>query len=197
MGRIQGALGALAILVVWALPAAAVEVQSVKFAERVRFAENGSELIINGMGVRKRVFVSVYVGALYLPRKTPSAEAILAADTSPRRLAIHILRDEITAEQLLGSFREGLEANNPPADLAAVSAGVRQLDALFTAARIVKRGDLILFDYLPESGTKITIGNEVKGTIPGAEFNRALMKIWLGAKPVDPELKKALLGGAS
>jgi hypothetical protein len=197
MGRIQGGLAALALLGAWALPVAAVEVQSVRLAERVRFAENGSELIINGMGVRKRVFVSVYVGALYLPRKTPSAEAILAADTSSRRLAIHILRDEITAEQLLGSFREGLEANNSPADLAAVSAGVRQLDAIFNAARVVKRGDLILFDYFPESGTKVTIGNEVKGTIPGAEFNRALMKIWLGPKPVDPELKKALLGGAS
>jgi len=193
MGKRLAVMG----LVLWASLAGAADVQSVKLPDRVRFAENGSELIINGAGVRKRVFVSVYVGALYLPRKTPSAEAILSADASPRRLALHILRDEITAEQLLGSFREGFEANNPPADLAAVSTGLRQLDAIFSAARVVKRGDLILFDYLPESGPKVTLGNEVRGTIPGAEFNRALMKIWLGAKPVDPELKKALLGGAS
>jgi len=197
MGRIRGGLAALAMLGAGALPAAAVEVQAVKLPERVRFAENGSELIINGAGVRKRVFDSVYVGALYLPRKTPSADAILSADASARRLALHILRDEITAEQMLGSFREGLEANNPPADLAAVSAGVRQLNAIFGAIKVMKKGELILFDYLPESGTRVTIGSEVKGTIPGFEFNRALMKIWLGAKPIDPGLKKALLGGAS
>ena len=195
MGRRLGV--ALAVLVLWASAAAAVEVQSVKLPERVRFSENGSELIINGAGVRKRVFVSVYVGALYLPRKTPSAEAILSADANPRRLALHVLRDEITAEQLLGSFREGLEANNSPADLTGVSAGVRQLNAIFGAVKVMKKGDLIFFDYLPEAGTKVMIGNEVKGTIPGTEFNRALMKIWLGAKPVDPELKKALLGGPS
>ena len=106
MGRIRAGLAALAMLGAWALPAAAVEVQSVKLPERVRFAENGAELIINGMGVRKRIFVSVYVGALYLPRKTPSADAVLSADTSSRRLAIHVLRDEITAIQLTTEANE-------------------------------------------------------------------------------------------
>jgi len=30
--------------------------------------------------------------------------------------------------------------------------------------------------------------------IPGADFYRALLKIWLGEPPVDAVLKKALLG---
>ena len=38
MGRIRGGLAALAMLGAWALPAAALEVQSVKLPERVRFA---------------------------------------------------------------------------------------------------------------------------------------------------------------
>jgi long-chain acyl-CoA synthetase len=34
-----------------------------------------------------------------------------------------------------------------------------------------------------------------RGTIPGEEFNRALLRIWLGNQPADASLKKAMLGG--
>jgi hypothetical protein len=33
------------------------------------------------------------------------------------------------------------------------------------------------------------------GTVEGNDFNRALLKIWLGSKPADGGLKKAWLGG--
>ena len=173
--------------------AVGLQIQSVTLAERAHLAEGIPDLVINGAGVRKRLFINVYVGALYLPRKMLLPEVILA-DGVPRRLALHVLRDEITAEQLLGSFRDGLEANNAPADLAAVSASVKQLDGIFNAVKVVKKGDSILLDYLPETGTRITVAGQVRGTIQGAGFNRALMRIWLGEKPVDANLKKALLG---
>jgi long-chain acyl-CoA synthetase len=185
-----------ALLVASAASAQGVEVQSVKLPDRARLAEGDSDLLLNGAGVRKRFFVNVYVGALYLPRKVTTAEGVLA-DGSPRRFAMLILRDEISAEQLLGSLHDGLEANNTPADLAAVSAGIKQLDGIFAAVKAVKKDSVVLLDYLPDAGTRVTVNSENRGVIPGAAFNRALLKVWLGEKPVDADLKKALLGSGN
>jgi hypothetical protein len=59
----------------------------------------------------------------------------------------------------------------------------------------VKEGDVIYLDYIPGSGTRVTINGENKGLIPGRDFNNALLDIWLGEEPADKSLKKAMLGG--
>lgn len=51
------------------------------------------------------------------------------------------------------------------------------------------------FDYVPGTGTTVTIGGQAKGTIPGADFMRALWGIWLGDQPADAKLKAGMLGG--
>ena len=58
----------------------------------------------------------------------------------------------------------------------------------------VVEGDVIYLDYIPGTGTRVTINNERKGEIPGSDFNNALMDIWLGEEPADRKLKKAMLG---
>jgi long-chain acyl-CoA synthetase len=184
------------LLVALAVTAHGVEVQSVKLPDRTRLAEGEPELVLNGAGIRKRFFVNVYTGALYLPRKVTTADAILS-DGGQKRFAMVILRDEISAEQLLNSLHDGLEANNGPAELAAVAAGVKQLDGIFAAVKVVKKDNVVLLDYLPDAGTRVTVNGENRGVIPGAAFNRALLKVWLGERPVDADLKKALLGGGN
>lgn len=72
---------------------------------------------------------------------------------------------------------------------------VKQLEGIFKAIKAARKGDAILLDYFPESGTRAVLNSEDKGTVPGREFNRALLRIWLGAQPVDASLKKAMLGG--
>ena len=37
-------------------------------------------------------------------------------------------------------------------------------------------------------------GDEVKGTVPGDEFSRALFTVWFGPKPGDENLKRGMLG---
>jgi len=38
-------------------------------------------------------------------------------------------------------------------------------------------------------------GRQIGAPIPGADFYRALLRVWLGDKPVQDDLKHALLGG--
>ena len=59
----------------------------------------------------------------------------------------------------------------------------------------VKEKMAITLDFLPRSGTQISVDGAERGKpIPGEDFYAALLRIWLGDKPVDASLKKAMLG---
>jgi hypothetical protein len=171
----------------------AAEVEGVKLADKVRVGDSGPELVLNGAGVRTRVVFKVYVGALYLPQKNAAASTILG-DTGAKRVALHLLRD-VTADQLLSAMNDGLKANHTPEQLAKLDTQAKQLETIFKSVKAAKSGDTIWIDFLGEPGTRITVNNEAKGTIPGADFGRALLRVWLGEQPAEAALKKAMLGG--
>jgi hypothetical protein len=79
--------------------------------------------------------------------------------------------------------------------MAALDTQIGQMAQIFESVHEVKPGDIIMLDYLPASGTRITVNGAVRGTIAGAAFNRALLRIWLGRNPVQDDLKKGMLGG--
>jgi hypothetical protein len=54
---------------------------------------------------------------------------------------------------------------------------------------------VLITDWIPGSGTLVTLnGKKVADPIPDAAFYGALLRIWLGEKPVDAKLKTAMLG---
>lgn len=173
--------------------ARAAEVEGVKLADSVRVADGGAELRLNGAGVRTRFLFRVYVGALYLGAKTTTAAAVIN-DNGAKRIVLHMLR-ELSAEQFVSALEDGLKNNHGADELAKLDARVRQLRAIFDAVKTARTGDVILIDYLPAEGTRITINGTPRGTIAGADFNRALLRIWLGENPADADLKRAMLGG--
>lgn len=172
---------------------AAAELEGVKLADTARVAEGGAELRLNGAGVRTRFMFKVYVGALYLSAKTAAANAVIN-NADAKRIALHMLR-ELSSDQLFGALEDGLKNNHGVDDMAKLDSRVKQLRAIFESVKVTKPGDVILIDYLPDQGTRIIVNNSTKGVIPGADFNRALLRIWLGDSPADADLKKGMLGG--
>jgi len=176
------------LLLLWALPASAIEVAGVKVADKARVG--AGELVLNGAGIRTRVIFKVYVGALYLTEKTSVAAGVLA-QKGAKRVALTLLR-EVSAQQLNEAFESGIQANHSAAEIEAIKPRVAELLSLFTDG---KEGDVILLDFLPEAGTAVSLNGQMKGRpIPGEDFYRALLRIWLGDKPVDGDLKNAMLG---
>ena len=94
----------------------------------------------------------------------------------------------------LESLRAGLADNNSQAELDAIKPQVNEFATIFKSVGEAKAGQMIVIDYTPADGTKITLDGSVKGTIAGEAFNKALFNTWLGDKPVQESLKKALLG---
>lgn len=176
-----------------AAPAAAAEIAGVKLADSAALEAGAPELVLNGAGLRTRLFFKVYVGALYLGRRTNSGPAVLG-DPGPKRIALHMLR-ELSAEQFFTALEDGLKNNHAPDELARLDTRIRLLRALFDALKVAKPGDEILIDWLPGKGTRFTVNGTVRDTITGEDFNRALLRIWVGENPADADLRKAMLGG--
>ena len=167
------------------------EVAGVKLEDRDRMAN--ADLSLNGAGLRKRAIFNVYVIGLYLPeKKTAAADAIGAA--GPKRVAIHMLRD-VDADQFSGALSDGMKDNVSEAEMKALEPRLKQLASIMGEMKEAKKGMRITLDWMPAAGTQVTVEGKVAGApIPGEDFYRALLKIWLGENPVQADLKKALLG---
>jgi hypothetical protein len=144
-------------------------------------------LKLNGLGLRKKSIVKVYVGGLYLETSSKDADQILASDQG-KAIRMHYLRS-LTKKQLVDGFQEGFEAN--ARDKAAQKAAFDQMLALIPD---VKEGDTLTFLYVPGKGTTVQIGNKDLGSFKGKDFADAVFSIWLGPKPPTEDLKKGMLG---
>lgn len=172
--------------------AQAAEVEGVKLAEQISVA--GQPLVLNGAGARYRAVFKVYVAGLYLPRKTHLVDEILKAGAEPRRLQLTMLRD-IDAAEFGKMFYRGMEDNMDRNAFAKLVPGVMRMSQVFTNHKVLKTGENFMLDWIPGTGTVLTVKGQVEGEpFREPEFFEALMRIWLGPKPADWQLKDALLG---
>jgi hypothetical protein len=172
------------------MPLGAHQLAGVDIPDTVTLTDGSPALVLNGAGIRKKFFMDIYVGALYLPAKTGDASAILA-DTGPASVLMHFLHKEVGKDKITGGWNDGLAANHTAEEMAALQPILNAFNALFDT---VHEGDVIRIDHLPGSGTRVLINGAASGTVPGDDFYRALLKIWLGAHPVSKALKQGMLG---
>jgi hypothetical protein len=173
------------------LSVAAAEVAGVKIDDKTRVAN--SDLALNGAGVRTRLFFQVYAIGLYLPQKGSTPAAILA-QAGPKRVAIHMVRD-VGAETFTEALADGIRANHSEAEAKALEPRIKELAAIMAEIKEAKKGLAIMLDWTG-AGTQLVVDGKPAGRpIAGEDFYRALLRIWLGDKPVQDDLKKALLGG--
>ncbi len=186
-------VGAAVIYLAMSLAAhgATVTVAGVDIADT---AEVGTAtLVLNGAGKREKFVFDVYVAALYLQTHEREAAQVLG-DAGPKRISMTLLRN-LSPEQLSDALREGIALNATPAEVSALQPQVDSLIAIMTAIGPVHKGDVLTIDFLTDGSTAVGIGGQARGKpIPGVNFQRALLAVWLGQKPVQADLKDALLG---
>ena len=131
--------------------------------------------------------------ALYVPARTADAAAAIDA-RGPKRVEIAMLRD-VDAKTFSDALREGIEANHSEAEVKAIEPQIGQLEAVMQRVGTAKEGMRVMLDWAPGTGTQVSIdGAPADAPIPGEDFYRALLRIWLGPHAVQSDLKRALLG---
>jgi hypothetical protein len=130
---------------------------------------------------------------LYVPKKTASAAEAIEQD-GPKRVSLHMLRD-IGAERFSGALNDGIRENHTESEIKALEPRIQALNATMAEVKEAKKGMTITLDW-DGKATQVGVDGKAAGKpIEGADFYRALLRIWLGDKPVQDDLKKALLGG--
>jgi hypothetical protein len=164
------------------------EFHDLQFADKVTLAETSLQL--NGIGFRTKFFFKIYIGALYTVNRAATRDDVVS-QPGPKRVLMHFVYDEVESAKLVAAWDEGFEANTSPAQLENLRGRIEKFNALFPT---VHAGDEVLLDYIPNTGTQVTINGELRGVIEGGDFNTALLDIWLGEEPADESLKEAMLG---
>jgi len=179
----------LAIVTLYATAANGKECAGVNFPDQAQV--EGSNLSLNGLGLRLATMlkVKVYVAALYVAKTSNDPSAILDS-TTPTELVLQFVRD-VGADDLRKGWDEGFE-KNAKGQLPALKGRIATLNGWMSD---VKSGQKLVFVRKPGAGIQVSVNGANKGAIPGDDFAKTFLSIWLGDPP-NAEIKAGLLGGA-
>ena len=148
----------------------------------------GTTLVLNGLGLRKKFVVKVYVAGLYVEHKSSDASAVMNAD-APKQVVMQFLHGA-SKNQMVEAFEESFNDNSPDARKSMKD----DIDHWLNALESVQEGDQMVFTYVPGKGTTLTIHGKEKLKIANPAFGPVLLSVWLGPKPPSADLKKGMLG---
>lgn len=180
---------ALPLLLFIALPVPARMLEGMNLPETLTLPGEKQPLVLNGAGLRTKYMFKIYVGALYTAQAVTQAERVLDA-TTPRVMRMQFLR-ELRADQMATGWKDGFAANQSDEAMKALATRLAQFNQLM---HDVKMNDVLQINLKPNGDTEVWLNDQQRGSVPGADFQRALLEVWLGRSPADKDLKAALLG---
>jgi len=178
------------LLICISVSAHAKEFAGVSVADEVTSA-NSEKLLLNGMGLREKLWIDIYVGSLYLAKSSNNVAEILSRPNA-LRVQMDFVYSEVTSKKLIKAWKAGFEKNQSEQKLKALQGKIDQFYGFFEESAM--KGDQYIIDYVPEQGTNVTKNDVLLGNIPGEDFKNAWIEIWLGNHPADKKLKKGMLG---
>lgn len=182
------AIAVVFLALVVAMPAQAKEIGGVNLPDALPAGQ--TLLILNGAGLRTKMFIKVYAGGLYTVKKETDAKKIIDAD-EPMAIRMHFIYNGVSHEKLIDAWNEGF-ASATGGNLAPVRERADKFNSFFTEE--AKKGDIYDIIYTPAEGVSLIIKGKPKGTIKGLDFKKVLFAVWLGDKPADGSLKQGMLG---
>ncbi|KIQ18588.1 MULTISPECIES: chalcone isomerase family protein [Flavobacterium] len=166
-----------------------LEVNGVTVPRKIEF--QNKTLQLNGAGGRSKMWLEVYVQALYLSQLSQDPKFIIDSDTE-MAIRIEITSSMVSSNKLTKAMNAGFE-KSAGSNFEELKPRIEDFKKLLSD--VITEKDVFVLAYNPFDQTINVIKNDVvKGKIPGFDFKKALFGIWLSDKPVDDTLKKHLLG---
>jgi hypothetical protein len=149
------------------------------------------KLWLNGAGSRSKMWVEVYVQALYLSQLAQDAEFIIQSDTE-MAMRLEITSAIVSSNKLTKAMNTGFE-KSAGKDLESLRPKIELLKSFLSDE--IKEKDVFQLVYNPSDISVWVFKNDLlKGKIPGFDFKKALFGIWLSNLAVDDQLRDNLLG---
>ncbi|HEX5357799.1 MAG TPA: chalcone isomerase family protein [Aquabacterium sp.] len=195
MSRIgRQALATAGLALVLGLPHAAqaqsADVVGVHYPPTIKV--EGSNLTINGSGISYRAVAKLYTVGLYVPQKASKAEAIFATG-GPKQLRFVMLQG-MRVDELGKVITKGIENNSSREEFFKLIPSIRIMGEQFSRIKRLNTGDVFAIEFVPKRGTMFFVNGQPAGLpLEDAGFFPAVLRTWLGNRPVTQDLKDALL----
>lgn len=170
-----------------------ITLDGIKIPTTIKYKENSlnSKLVLNGAGIRDKMWISMYIQALYLIKESNDPVKILN-DNEDMAFRLYVTSSLITKKRLTEALEEGLKKSYN-GDFENIKEKMDLFMSFFDDK--IMENDIFDFVYNAKVETTFIFSNSVfLGKIKGFDFKRALFGIWLEEKAVDKTLKKRLLG---
>lgn len=187
MLRKQSAAILLAVLVITA-QGNAKEIGGISMPESLRAGQ--ATLLLNGAGTREKFFIDVYVGGLYLKKRSQDPKEIIDAN-EPMAIRLHVVSSMLTSKKMEKATREGF-AKATDGNIEPIKVQIDEFCSVFK--KEIKEDDCYDLIYMPGKGVEVYINGEYASVTEGLAFKKALFGIWLSDRPAQKSLKKAMLG---
>jgi Chalcone isomerase-like len=189
-GFIQAVRGlVLCIVCLLTVSAQAANIGGIELKESIKLGE--TNLLLNGAGQRTKLFIDLYIAALYLADKTDDAQAIIDAD-EVMLIQIHVISNLITSENITQGTSEGF-IKSTGNNTAAIQGQIHEFLTAFKEPIVT--GDTFEIVYQPGKGVTVLKNRHIVKKLPeNKTFKRALFGIWLSEQPAQASLKTNLLG---
>lgn len=141
-----------------------------------------------GTALRKKLFFNVYTIASYLQTGTAAGSAEDVAGAEAVRLLHLVMERDVDGETFLSAIRSAVtkaHGSKFDAELKTLAGAVGTVTA--------KKGDNVYMTYAPGTGFRVRVADKADVTIPGAGFAKAVWDIYLGADPIDADIKRDLV----
>lgn len=168
--------------------ARAAEVAGVELPDTIEL--DGVSLQLNGAGERTLYVVRTYVAALYVAQPSTHAQALLA-QPGPRRLSMTMLA-ALSTEWVVERLTAAMRANTSEEAFARLQPRLVRLVEAFLALERLRKGDRVDIDAVG-GATRLSVGGR-GAEVPGEDLFDALLRGFIGERPIDAALQHSLLG---
>ncbi|HEY1412317.1 MAG TPA: chalcone isomerase family protein [Rhodopila sp.] len=155
------------------------------------YTVDGQTLVLNGIGVRTLTIfrIRIYVAALYLPRPSHDAAAILASP-GPKVIRLQFIHSG-SKSQVEKEYREGEEKNC--GDGGCAPTDKTDFEHMVAVAPAVSPGDTSTYVFT-DKGVKVLANDKLIGDYANVDLAHQLLAGFIGAHPPSESLRDRLLG---
>ncbi len=190
LGMAAGLGLAVSMGLVQTAQAQSADVVGVHYPQAIKI--EGNSLTLNGSGVSYRAVAKLYTVGLYVPQKSSQADAIFG-NAGPKQLRFVMLQG-MRVDELGKVITKGIENNSSREEFFKLIPSIRTMGEQFSRIKRLNPGDVFAIEYLPKRGTMFFVNGQPAGLpLDDGLFFPAILRTWLGQRPVTQDLKDALL----
>lgn len=148
------------------------------------------QLLLNGMGIREvsvlGIVVKIYVGGLYLNKKSDDAQAILSSKEN-KKVRLEFLH-KVGSRDMKKNWEKGIKSNCED-KCSNISESLEKYKNLLPD---IKSGDKMTYNFTAK-GLELMLNDKPLGSVEDPLLSQYVLATWIGKSPVTEDLKRGLL----